>query len=331
MAQSGRILVVDDEPHIRRILQFLLEQEGFSVELAANGEEALACLKAEKPDLILLDVMMPKLDGFSVLRQIRANFDTRQIPVILLTAKGESSEKVRGLRSGANDYLTKPFNHEELLLRMSNMLEVHRAQMEANPLTGLPGNRAIEREIQQRVTSAESFGILYIDIDRFKSFNDNYGYQRGDAAISYLARILRESSLVHGSAEDFIGHVGGDDFVVITDTEHAQHLALQIIESFDAGMADLHDPDDVAKGYLEQQSRNGQVEKIPLVTLTVALVPDAHGRFEHPAQLSDTLAELKRYGKTLVGSVVVCERRTPDSAPELLPSSLFVRPEGEYL
>ena len=325
MAATGKIMVVDDEPHIRRILQFLLEQEGYEVHQAANGEEALAMVDRIRPDLILLDVMMPKVDGFTVLGHLRGNFETRQVPVIMLTAKGDSAEKVRGLRGGANDYLTKPFNQEELLLRMSNMLEVNRAQREANPLTGLPGNRAIEREIMRRVSGDETYGIMYIDIDRFKSFNDYYGYQRGDQAISYLARVIRECSDQFGSSEDFIGHIGGDDFVVLTDTEYATTLSRGLIECFDAGIADLHDAADFESGYLKVQNRNGTLDKIPLITLTVALVSEARGRFLHPAQLSDTLAELKRYGKTLIGSVVVRERRSPNAAPELMPSSVASR------
>jgi diguanylate cyclase (GGDEF)-like protein len=321
MAEDAKILVVDDEPHIRRILQFLLEQEGFAVALACDGEEGLAALQAEKPDLILLDVMMPKLDGFSVLRRIRENFETNSLPVIMLTAKGESSEKVKGLKGGANDYLTKPFNHEELLLRMQNMLAANRAQRDANPLTGLPGNRAIEREIQRRLDGGQPFSFMYLDIDRFKGFNDHYGYSRGDKAITYLAQVLRTCSHREGDAGDFIGHVGGDDFVVLTETAQAESLAQAIIVAFDAGIGDLHDPADFQRGHLRVRNRAGVEEQVPLITLTVALVVNAQGRFEHLAELSDAVAELKRYGKTLEGSVVVRERRAPLDAPVLLPSS----------
>jgi diguanylate cyclase (GGDEF)-like protein len=326
MATDAKILVVDDEPHIRRILQFLLEQEGFEVLLAADGEKSLKILTTEKPDLILLDVMMPKMDGYSVLGKIRNNFETRNIPVIMLTAKGESAEKVKGLKSGANDYLTKPFNQEELLLRMHNMLEAHKAQLEANPLTALPGNRAIERECITRVERGEPFGFMYIDIDRFKAFNDYYGYSRGDEAISFLAKILRESSDAAGERSDFIGHVGGDDFVVITDSSHAEALACYIIEAFDQGIKVLHDAQDWQRGSLRVETRGGVEEEIPLITLTVALVVNAQGRFQHPAELSDVAAELKRYGKTMIGSVVVKERRSPEETPELVPSSYSVNP-----
>jgi PleD family two-component response regulator len=318
MAEQAKILVVDDEPHIRRILQFLLEQEGFEVHLAEDGDAGLKAICEQIPDLVLLDVMMPKLDGFSVLERIRQNPDTCSVPVIMLTAKGESAEKVRGLKGGANDYLTKPFNHEELLLRMRNMLEATRAQRDANPLTGLPGNRAIEREVQNRLTAAQPFAFMYVDMDHFKGFNDHYGYSRGDQAIGFLARVLRDSTRAVGQPSDFIGHVGGDDFVVITESPRAEGLAQHVIETFDGGVAALHDPEDVARGHLTIRNRSGKEEEVSLVTLTVALILDAHERIQHIAELSDVVAELKRYGKTLEGSVVVKERRSPAGQAELV-------------
>lgn len=320
MTGKARILVADDEPHIRRILQFLLEQEGFEVLMAENGEEAWKQVAVAQPDLVLLDVMMPGMDGYAVLSVIREGFETRNLPVIMLTAKGEEQDKVRGLKGGANDYVVKPFNHDELLLRVTNLLEATRSEREANPLTGLPGNRAIEREIQARILAGQPSGYMYIDIDRFKSFNDHYGYSRGDRAISYVAGVLVGCSRKFGSENDFIGHVGGDDFVVITSAEQAETLARHIIEDFDAGIANLHDSEDFERGFLEVKSRSGRVKQFPLITLTIALVSDENTQFEHPAQLSDTLAELKGYGKRQISSVVVEERRNTQGEPEMIMS-----------
>jgi diguanylate cyclase (GGDEF)-like protein len=317
-AERATILVADDEPHIRRILQYLLEQEGYDVVVAADGEDALREVDRCAPDLVLLDVMMPRLDGFSVLRSIRSSLETARLPVILLTAKGQSSEKVTGLRGGANDYVIKPFDQEELLLRIHNMLEHARAQREANPLTGLPGNLAIAREASQRIAAGEPFAIMYIDIDRFKSFNDTYGYARGDRAITFLARVLCDAVRGLGVSSAFVGHVGGDDFIVMAPTARAEELACRIVRDFDAGVPALHDTEDAGRGYLEIRSRNGVAERVPLITLTVALIVDAHGRFAHPAALSDTLAELKRFGKTMAGSVVVKERRGTAETHELV-------------
>ncbi len=318
MTGKARILVADDEPHIRRILQFLLEQEGFEVIMAENGDEAWKQVAVAQPDLVLLDVMMPGMDGYAVLSVIREGFETRNLPVILLTAKGEDQDKVRGLKGGANDYVIKPFNHDELLLRVTNLLEATRREREANPLTGLPGNRAIEREIQARIQSGRDFGFMYIDIDRFKSFNDYYGYSRGDRAISYLAGVLVGCSRKFGSENDFIGHVGGDDFVMATSSELAEKLAMKVIEEFDAGIGDLHDAEDFEKGFLAVKSRSGTLKQFPLITLTIAMVSETSGQFEHPAQLSDTMAELKRYGKTNSSSVVVKERRSQNGESELV-------------
>ncbi len=153
---------------------------------------------------------------------------------------------------------------------------------------------------------------MYIDIDRFKSFNDYYGYSRGDRAISFLAGVLVGNTQKYGTGREFVGHVGGDDFVVVADSSEVESLAGRIIEEFDSGIADLHDENDIRNGYLEIESRNGNVERFPLITVTLALIDDAKGRFQHPAELSDTLAELKRFGKTKLRSVVVQERRSPD-------------------
>ncbi|MCP4574476.1 MAG: response regulator [bacterium] len=320
MAEIARILVADDEPHIRRILQFLLEKEGFEVLLVADGDEAWKAVTSFNPDLVLLDVMMPRMDGYAVLQIIRAGFETSRLPVIMLTAKGEDEDKVRGLRDGANDYVVKPFNHEELLLRVTNLLEATRREREANPLTGLPGNRAIEREIQTRIESHQAFACMYVDIDRFKSFNDHYGYARGDRAISFLAGVLMSCSRKYGCTGDFVGHVGGDDFVVVSGADRAADLARHVVAEFDAGIGDLHDLGDYERGYLEVESRDGRVQRFPLITVTIALVADAQERFSHPAELSDTMAELKRYGKTKSESVVVRERRSAPGTPELVPA-----------
>jgi len=320
MAERARILVADDEPHIRRIMQFLLEKEGFEVLLVADGDEAWKAVTSFKPDLVLLDVMMPRMDGYAVLEIIRDGFETSRLPVILLTAKGEDEDKVRGLRGGANDYVVKPFNHEELLLRVTNLLEATRREREANPLTGLPGNRAIEREIQIRIETEQPFACMYVDIDRFKSFNDRYGYSRGDRAISFLAGVLISCSHKYGGTGDFVGHVGGDDFVVVTESDRAEDLARHVVAEFDGGIGDLHDRDDYERGYLELESRDGRFQRFPLITVTIAVVVEAQERFTHPAELSDTMAELKRYGKTKSDSVVVRERRSTPGMPELVPA-----------
>ena len=308
MRETETILVIDDELHIRTILTYMLEQEDFRVIQASCGAEALMMLDDFLPDLILLDIMMPDMDGFTVLSRIRGQFRTHNLPVILLTAHGETDQKVRGLQAGANDYLVKPFVPEELLLRVRNMLQLSRNQRDANPLTGLPGNRAIDKELRHRLDEELEFGFCYCDLDHFKAYNDYYGYARGDRVLSMLAEILTREVLKLGSGA-FLGHVGGDDFIAITEADEAEIFAKRTIIEFDGRIRELYEPEDWSRGFVELPDRGGDSKRFPPVSLTVAVITDCDGRFGHVGRLNAVAAELKQFGKSQPGSVVVAERR----------------------
>jgi PleD family two-component response regulator len=304
-----RILVVDDEPHIVQILKFTLEKAGYQVVTAENGEVALEKIKEAEPNLVILDIMMPIMDGYEVCRKMREDFKMNQIPVIMLSAKGDLPERVKGLEGGANDYLIKPYSNEELLLRVRNVLEWNIKQKEANPLTGLPGNTAIERELKTRINRSKPYAFLYIDIDNFKGFNDYYGYQKGDEIISFLAGILTKAVEKLGSKEDFVGHIGGDDFVLVTEPSRAEFMAKYIIDEYDKGALFLLDENDVKRGYFEVRNRQGELARVSLMSITVALVVSTENKIDHFAEINDIASELKKYGKNIKGSVVIKERR----------------------
>ncbi|MFM8560022.1 MAG: response regulator, partial [bacterium] len=207
---NERILIVDDEADIREFLSMRLKLEGYSVLEAGNGAEAVVVAKEQTPDLIVLDIMMPEMDGIEVVNRLRGSFATRNIPVILLSAKCSADDKLTGLGGGANDYVTKPFNLNELVMRVQRMLEWSNEQRSVSPLTGLPGNHAINKAIRARLAQEQPFGRLQIDIDHFKAFNDYYGYGRGDEAIQLLAFIARDAVTRMGGPDGFVGHIGGD-------------------------------------------------------------------------------------------------------------------------
>ncbi len=306
---SRRVLVVDDEEHIRDILKYQLETAGYTVRLAASGEEALESVRSDPPDLVLLDLMMPTVDGSEVCRRLRAEFWTSHIPVIMITAKGSLEDKLEGLEDGANDYITKPFAIAEVLMRVRNALEWSRSQRQANPLTGLPGNIAITREIETRLGLGNSFAFIYADLDSFKAFNDYYGYCRGDAAIGFTARILTSVVKEFGNPEDFVGHVGGDDFAVLTTLDRVDRITDEIIENFDEGVRSFFNPEDLERGYVEVRNRSGETGRFPLLAITLAVVTNESGPIKHVAEVSDIASELKCFGKRHGGSVVVRERR----------------------
>ncbi len=311
---ASRVLVVEDEPTIRHVLKLQLESYGFEVETEENGVAGLARASTMMPDLILLDVMMPEMDGLEVCRAIRASQRTLHIPVIMLTAKTDSSDKVSGLEAGANDYLEKPFAVQELLARVRGVLAWSRAQRDASPLTGLPGNMSIEAVTTQRLTSGRPYAFMYLDIDQFKAYNDRYGYGRGDDAIRLLADLLVATTESVGTRQDFVGHIGGDDFVLVCDPEHCEAVSQELIRRFDAAVPALYSAEDRERGYVEYINRQGTQERARLMSVTVAMVTSDDGEFTHYAQLIDLVAQLKSYGKSRQGSVVVRERRTDNHA-----------------
>ncbi len=306
---SPRVLVVDDEPPIREILKFQLENAGYSVACAGDGQEGLELVAESPPDLVILDLMIPRMDGYEVCRRIKSEFDTRHIPVIMLTARGELDEKLKGLENGANDYVVKPFSMPELLMRVKNVLQWSQTQREANPLTGLPGNVSIERELTQRIDAEEQFAFIYTDIDNFKALNDYYGYARGDEAIKTTARILTRVVADTGNEKDFVGHIGGDDFVVMTTPDKADHLARTVVDLFDERAKGFFETEDLERGYLKIRQRSGSVMKIKSLGITLAIVSNEKGPISHIGRVADIASELKRYGKGMSGSVVVRERR----------------------
>ncbi len=304
-----RVLVVDDEPPIRDILKFQLENAGFVVRCAEDGEEGLQMVQEDPPDLVLLDLMIPHMDGYEVCRRIKSDYGTRHIPVIILTARGELDEKLKGLQNGANDYVTKPFSMPELLMRVKNVLSWSQSQREANPLTGLPGNVSIERELTQRIDSKKPFAFIYSDIDNFKSFNDYYGYAKGDDVIRTMAKILTSAVAKVGNRDDFVGHVGGDDFVLMTTPDKADAIARMVIDMFDRNAEKLFDPEDLERGYLKIRRRSGEIMRVKSLGVTMAVVTNEKEPITHIGRVADIASELKRYGKSMTGSVVVRERR----------------------
>jgi len=309
MLKKYRVLVVDDEEHIRKIVKFQLEKAGYEIDTAEDGLQALKAVEACLPDLLLLDLMMPNMDGHEVTRRLKSNYQTSHIPVIMVTAKAELENKLQGFEDGANDYITKPFAVTELLVRIKNCLQWSQLQRQANPLTGLPGNISIEKEVERRLKNNTRFVFMYADVDNFKAFNDYYGYKRGDEAIRLTAEVIVRSVKSNGNGDDFVGHIGGDDFVIVSTPAKADAIASNVVKMFDERVVSLFGPEDLERGYVEVVNRKGTIDRFPLLTLTIAMVTSGKGRVDHIAHISDIASELKRYGKTLEGSVVVKERR----------------------
>ncbi|HEX9781079.1 MAG TPA: response regulator [bacterium] len=310
-----KVLVADDDPDLRDILRAILESAGFSVVEAADGQAAVEEIRTHQPALVILDNMMPRMTGPQVCTWLKQDMLLRHVPVIMLTGKSEVQDKVEGINAGADDYLVKPFEPKELLARVQMVIRRSAQDLEANPLTRLPGNTSIHREIQQSITSRTPFAVCYVDLDQFKAFNDHYGYSRGDEAIRYTAQALLQASKTAGGPSDFVGHIGGDDFILITSPDRAEAVCRTIVESFDAGVGTLYDEADRQRGHLLHRTRTGEMVEVPFLFISIALVSSEDHQFEHPGQIAELGAELKTYAKQFQKSLYVRDRRQMPARP----------------
>jgi len=303
-----KILVVDDEPFIRDILKTVL-QEHYDIDEAADGEDALEKLKKHQFSLVILDYKMPKKDGLEVCRQIRKDSLYLHTPVIMLTGKGETQDKIAGLEAGVDDYIIKPFEPEELLARVKMVLRRSARDLDASPLTRLPGNVSIYNEINQRLERKESFAVLYLDLNKFKAYNDYYGFKEGDFLIQKTARLIIEVVNNRGSQNDFIGHIGGDDFVIITEVETARAVASYIVEEFDRIAPSFYKEADRKKGFIITKDRQGRERRFSILSVAIGIVWVRPGIFSHVGEISGRGAEVKAYAKSFQKSIYVEDKR----------------------
>jgi diguanylate cyclase (GGDEF)-like protein len=311
-ATGETVLVVDDSPEIARMVQVVLLSAGYRVQVAQDGEEALEKIKEVRPDLIILDVMMPRMDGFQLTRILRQDPTMSAVSIILLTAKGLSADRLEGLTSGADDYILKPFDVGELLARVRGVLRRTEELKAMSPLTGLPGNVLIEREIERRIEEGDDFAVLYADIDHFKAYNDRYGFARGDEVLRATAQLLLDAALEVGGPGSFVGHVGGDDFVVVTSESGARSVAQAAIDRFDREIPSHYDSVDAANGYVEAEDRQGRQVRFPLVSISVGISTTERQHFAHYAEAVAVATEMKLFTKRTEGSSWAIDSRTGD-------------------
>jgi two-component system, cell cycle response regulator len=244
------ILVVEDHPDQRDLQAAVLRREGYRVITASNGIEALKALRAEQIHIVLSDVMMPKLDGFEIIKNIRGDADLKNIYIIMITARTQEVDRVHGLDLGADDYITKPFSFSELLARIRGGARIvqyqqqleHQTQIDS--LTGLYNRRAFEKRLTEEIERATRHGhplsLLMLDVDNFKIINDTHGHQAGDAALVRICEILRTEM----RQSDFLSRFGGEEFVLIlpeNDHESAMRAAQRILTEVRSSAFTTHD------------------------------------------------------------------------------------------
>ncbi len=310
-----RIIVIDDDPDIRDVLALTLTQEDYEVLQAQDGEEGLNLIKGKSPDLVIVDYNMPRMNGPTLTGIVKKDILMSHLPIIMLTGKSEIVDKVSGINAGADDYMVKPFEPQELLARIKMILRRTQRDLEANPLTRLPGNVSILNELQNRIEKKMKFAVAYIDLDKFKVYNDKYGFRHGDEVIRDTARLLIRSTQELGNAEDFIGHIGGDDFVVVTTPDKIDAICEKVIVEFEKIAPTFYNEEDKAAGFIIGRDRKGVEQKFALLSISIGVVTNEKRELTHVAQIGEIGAELKEAAKRIERSSYIKDKRT-DIRPE---------------
>ncbi|HJR45398.1 MAG TPA: response regulator [Actinomycetota bacterium] len=310
---QDKILIIDDDLDVGEALAVALEPLGIEILTATGGDEGVALATVHKPSVILLDLVMPDVDGVEVCRRLARDVALKHIPVVAVTAH---TERVPEVVDCIDDYIAKPFEPTELEVRIKLSLRRSRVVGGANPLTRLPGNVAIQDELMERIRSGSTFALLHIDLDGFKGFNDHYGFMRGDEAIKLLARCSRDAVGALDPQSGFLGHVGGDDLAAVVDPGVAMEVAERIVERWEDLVPNLYEPEDAKRGYIEVTDRRGDPQRYPLVSVSIGVASNAVKPIRSHWEASELAAEMKTVAKSRDGSAVAVDRRREISVQE---------------
>ena len=291
------ILLADDDKMMQEVVSRLLNARGWRVSTADDGLCALEEIARQVPDVILLDLNMPRLCGRELLSRLRRDPRTALVPVIILSGENSPQEKAAEFDIGADDYICKPFDAGELASRIEGAARRARRLLAANPLTLLPGGPAIEEEAGARIASGAPLAFFYVDIDNFKAYNENYGYFKGDAAIRKVAGLLTEMQSDLRGEDIFVGHIGGDDFVLMCSPDRAEAIAGEVASRFDAAVRELYSAEDAGRGYITAKDRSGTERCFPLMSLSIAIATNEQRKLDHYAKIADIAAEIKKFLK----------------------------------
>jgi len=290
MVSKGRILVVEDDFDISNMLRIYFSGQGYDVQVAPRGGDALTLTRKQLPQLIVLDIMLPDMDGYAVCRELRQTTRTSHIPIIFLTQKDERSDKIAGLELGADDYITKPFDIEELKLRVKNAIDRVDREKSMDPRSNLPSSKLIEEQLRELMRTQDTWTYVDLKINNFEAFQEVYGFVASTEVLRFMALLIGEIVDELGTPNDFVGHAGNDNFVIVTYSSKAQTLQDRIIMRFNDEVKQHYSFIDRERGHINLE--NGQQK--PLMTLGGGMVSNATQNFADIREITELAAEARR-------------------------------------
>jgi diguanylate cyclase (GGDEF)-like protein len=311
-----RVLVFHPSPAEANTLAAQFSAQGMVATSCPDTTVAMALLYNDPPDLIVVHLDAGPKGGLALVRQFKNDTVFNHLPVLMLVPSGRLTALLAEGDFSFDDYVEDRTDSADLMARANLcMLRAYR-QLDANPLSRLPGNNSIMKELERRLARKEEFATVYVDLDHFKAFNDRYGFARGDEALKLTSRLL-VNCVSSGSPTDFyVGHVGGDDFIFLLPGNRAEAVCEQFIRNFDAIIGSLYDDDDRRHGAIRSVNRQGKKQTFPIMTASLAVVVNRDGQLAHPGQISALAAELKKELKKVSQSNYLFDRRRPGESAE---------------
>ena len=302
------VYLIDDDDKLKKILTESFNDNKNYKFKQIRTENIDVALK-DIPALIIVNEDTVSENAETVCNKIRNNDDKSITPIIVVTSNIEREHRIRVLQEGATYFIKNPIDFEYLFYTINNITNLLYLNRKVSPLTNLPGNVQIQAEMKRRLMKKEYFVMLYLDLDNFKAYNDVYGFSKGDEIIKFTARTIINN--VHAKDEDnnFVGHIGGDDFIAIVDDDNFEEICQNIVLEFDKNIKKYFNEDDLKKGYLEVPNRKGIIEEFPLTTISVGAVEVTPGRFKNALEIGEEGAQVKHLAKTIPGSTYVIDRR----------------------
>jgi len=292
---KARLLIVEDDTDISNMLRIYFTGQNYEVDTALRGSDALEKTRQNLPHLIVLDIMLPDIDGFEVCRILRTNTRTSHVPIIFLTQKDERSDKLQGLELGADDYITKPFDIEELKLRVQRAIARAEQQSLTDPRSGLPSGRLIEEQLR-RIIRLSGWTFMDIRMKNFEAFKDVYGFVAGDDVIRFTGMLIGEVVDELGTLNDFIGHAGGDNFIIITTEQAAPQIQKRLKERFEQEVLSHYNFMDREQGFIVSAGPDGKEQKTLLMSLAIGSVSPTQYEFADIREITEMAAEARRQG-----------------------------------
>jgi DNA-binding response OmpR family regulator len=275
------------------MLHYYFKQQEYEVDIAPRGLAALEKTRSKMPNLILLDIMLPDIDGYEVCRTLRLNKRTSHIPVIFLTQKDERSDKIQGLELGVDDYITKPFDFEELKLRVQNAITRAERESLTDPRSGLPAGQLIEDQLRQIIRET---GWVLIDIclTHFQEFKETYGFIAGDDVIRSISSMIRQIVDENGTMNDFIGHADSDNFIVITEEKNAKSISTHLKKCFEEEILKYYNFIDREQGFITTKNVSGETTQVPLMSLSVGVVSPTTHHFADIREITELAVDSRK-------------------------------------